>query len=193
MITVVYTTVGIAALANAQQTGFAPVVIAAIGVSPNAIAGDADAMRALTTLPAETKRITTVGGELASPSLIHVTATDHSTDVYSVRAVGIYTDDDVLLAVYSQATVIFEKAAQVSALIPFDVPLLSAVEPGTVVIGGDGFSVPPATPLVRGVAELATPEEVLGGTDDERIVTPLGLKAALRRAAWRNLHLNLGA
>ncbi len=36
-----------------------------------------------------------------------------------------------------------------------------------------------ASETVKGVVELATPAEVLAGTDEERAVTPAGLKAAL--------------
>lgn len=193
VINVIYTTAGLAALVDAQEDGFAPVNIAEIGISATAIAGDLAAKKALTVLPAETKRLTTIGGELASTGLIHVTFTDDTGDAYLVRAVGIYTDDDVLLAVFSQAGPIVEKAAGATLLFAFDVPLLDAVEPGTVTVGGTGFSVPPATRTTRGVIELATPEEVEQGDDDERAVTPFTLHPTLRRAVWRSLFLAFGA
>lgn len=45
--------------------------------------------------------------------------------------------------------------------------------------GGDGFTVPDASATVKGVAEFATNEETITGTDATRVVTPAGLKARL--------------
>lgn len=188
---VIWTTAGLNAIVNAQETGFAPVVIASLGMSPTAVAGSTATIKALTVLPAQAKVITSIGGALADAALIHVTLTDHSADAYAVRSIGIYDADDILLAVYTQPTPIVEKAAAVQLMYAFDLPLVSAVDPGTITIEGVGFSVPPATRILQGVAELATPEEVELGEDDERIVTPFGLKPTLRRAMWRSLFLAL--
>lgn len=190
---VIWTTAGLEAIVNAQETGFAPVVIASIGLSPTTVAGSTATIKALTALPAQAKSIAAIGGALAHAQLIHVTLTDESEDAYVVRSVGLYSDAGVLLAVYTQPTPIVEKAAAIQLMFAFDLPLVTEVAPGSIMIQGVGFSVPPATRVLQGVAELATPAEAIDGTDDERIVTPLGLKLAMRRAAWRGLFLSLGA
>lgn len=186
---VIWTTAGLVAIVNAQEDGFDPVRIGSLGLSPNAIAGSTATIKALTALPAQAKAIDAIGGGLTGAAQIHVTLTDNSADVYSVKSVGVYSDTDVLLAVYTQPTAIVEKASASQLVWTFDIPLVDEVEPGTIVIEGVGFSVPPATRDLQGVAELATPAEAIKGEDDSRIVTPLDL----RHATWRHLFLALGA
>lgn len=189
----IWTTAGLNAISNAQETGFAPLIIARLGISPVAVAGSTATIKALTALPGQTKVLASIGGQLAHAALVHVTLTDHSADAYDVRAIGVYSDTDVLLGVYTQPTPIVSKGAAVQLMFAFDLPLVEPVNLESIIIEGVGFSVPPATRVLQGVAELATPDEVLAGTDDARIVTPLGLRLALRRAAWRNLHIKFGA
>jgi hypothetical protein len=50
-------------------------------------------------------------------------------------------------------------------------------------VAGGVISVPEATEAVKGVVELATPADVLAGTDIEKAVTPAGFKAALASPA----------
>lgn len=189
----IWTSAGLAALVNASQTGAAPLTIGSVGLSAHQVAGDLAALKALTALPNELRRIEALGGEVVDPALIHLTATDDSAHVYEARTIGVYATTGLLLALYSQAESILVKSAESVLLFALDLPLVDAISPETVQIGGAGFSVPPATHTRRGVVELATPAEAAAGSDDERAVTPAGLHAATATRAWRTLFLALGA
>jgi hypothetical protein len=104
-----------------------------------------------------------------------VTATDSTTDVYTVKEIGLYTSGNVLLAIYSQADPIITKGAGTVALIATDL-VITGLPAGSVTVGDATFDYPQATETVKGVAELATTAEAQAGTDDERIITPKKLQ-----------------
>ena len=55
------------------------------------------------------------------------------------------------------------------------------------VAGGAGGTVPNASTTVKGIAELATNQETIDGTDTTRAVTPAGVKAALDAKALSDM------
>lgn len=170
----ILTTAGRDALINAQSTGVSNVVIASIGLSATQTALSA----ATLVIPDEFKRIAGVGGQVVAPETFYVAATDTSADTYSVRTVGLYLSDGVLLGGYSQEAVLLEKAAPAMGVIEASVRL---TEPLAAVIDftGGGWDNPPASETVEGVIRLATQAEVASGTNATRAVTPKWLKALL--------------
>lgn len=168
----ILTTAGKAAIVNANNTGTNPVVIDRVAIGSASWTPTA----AATALQSEIKKISAVGGGAVADDTIHVTATDSSSDVYTVKEIGLYTAGNVLLAIYSQADPIITKGAATVALIAADL-VIGGVPAGSVTVGDATFDYPQATETVKGVAELATVAEVQAGTDTERIVTPAGLNA----------------
>ena len=166
----ILTTAGKAAIVNANNTGTNPVVIDRVAVGSTSWTPTA----AATALSSEIKKISAVGGAAVANDTIHVTATDSSSDVYTVREIGLYTDGNVLLAIYSQASPIITKGADTVALIAADL-VITGIPAGSVTVGDANFDYPQATQTVKGVLELATNSETQTGTDDERAVTPLKL------------------
>jgi microcystin-dependent protein len=168
----VITTAGREALVNAANTGTDAVVVSQIALGSTHFLSDP----ATVALAAEIKRIPASGGGVVAPDTIHVTGSDSSADVYTVRSVGLYTSGGILLAVYSQADPILIKGAGTVALIAADL-VITGLPAGAIAVGDTTFAYPQATEVVKGVAELATVTETLTGTDDERIVTPKKLAA----------------
>ncbi len=192
-----WTTAGRERLVNAQNNGVAALVIARIGLSS---LHTADGWADLEALPGEFKQLVTTGSGVVEETLIHVTIQDTSTDAYDWRAFGLYSDDDVLLGVYSQAAPIFIKSPSVILAHAIDITLVDAIDPGSIDFGEPNFILPPATTERLGLVELATPAEAAAGTDLTRAVTPAGLKAALsplqiaqRRGAIRAFFLAASA
>lgn len=169
----ILTNAGKAAIVNAVNTGTDPVVIDRVAIGSVSWTPTA----AATALNTEIKKITAIGGGTVADDTIHVTANDSSSDTYTVREIGLYTDGNVLLAIYSQADPIITKGAGTVALIAADL-VITGVPAGSVTVGDTTFDYPQATETVKGVAELATVAETQAGTDDERIVTPAKLAAA---------------
>lgn len=169
----IITDAGRQAIVDAQNTGTLPVVLDQFALGTGKWTPDATA----TALQAEIKRIDTVGGLAVADDTIHVTCTDDSVDAYALGEFGLYTDDGVLFAIYSDLAGITDKAADALLLLAADV-VLTSVPPGAVTVNGIGFSNPPATENAPGIAEVATQAETDAGTDDERIVTPKKLMAA---------------
>jgi hypothetical protein len=167
----ILTTAGKAAIVNANNTGTNPVVIDRVAIGSASWTPTA----AATALNTEIKKITAIGGGTVADDTIHVTATDSTTDVYTVKEIGLYTDDDVLLAVYSQSTAIITKGAATVALLAVDL-VITGIPAGSVTVGDTTFNYPQATQTVKGVAEIATTAEAQAGTDDERIITPKKLQ-----------------
>lgn len=133
----------------------------------------------LEVLPSEFKRLDTISGQSASETVIHMTATDHSLDVYEVRAIGLFLQNGTLFAAYShQASALFRKVDIANFLMAFDIVFSEAVG-DDIAFGDTTFLYPPATEVTKGVAALATRAEVEAGDDDERIVTPLKLAQRL--------------
>lgn len=168
----VITNAGKAAIANVGTLG--PVVLQKVGIGSSVYAATATQ----TALVAQIKQITPDGSSVPTPGTIHITATDKTTDSYSVKEIGLFTSTGVLFAVYSQATDILVKGSGSVALFAIDF-VITGVPPGSVTIGDASFQYPPATETVKGVAEIATTAEVTAGEDDERIVTPAKLKSKL--------------
>lgn len=168
----ILTTAGKNAIVNANNTGTNPITIAKVGIGSASWTPTA----AATALNTEIKKITAIGGGAVANDTIHVTANDSSTDAYTVREIGLFTSDNILVAVYSQADAIIVKGAGTVALIATDL-VITGVPAGSVTVGDTTFDYPQATETVKGVAEIATDAEVTAGTDNERIVTPAKLAA----------------
>jgi hypothetical protein len=177
-ITFILTNAGKAAIVAANNTGTNPVTVNRIGVGSASWTPTATA----TALQTEIKKINAVGGTAVADDTIHVTASDNSSDVYTVREIGLFLTDGTLLAVYSQAAAIITKGADTVALIAADL-VITGVPAGSVTVGDTTFDYPQATETVKGVAEIATDAEVSAGTDTERIVTPARLAQRYVRKA----------
>lgn len=178
----VITNVGRAAIVNAAHTGAGPVVISEIALG----SGSTAATAARTSLAAEVKRITAIGGGVVAADTIHVAGSDTSNAVYTVREIGLYSNTGVLMAIYSQADPILTKAAGTVAMIAADL-VITALPPGSITVGDVSFEYPQATETVKGVAEIATEAETLDGIDDQRIVTPKKLAAVIGTTLRRGL------
>lgn len=170
-LTFILTTAGKNAIVNANNTGTNPITIAKVGIG----SASWTPTIAATSLNTEIKKITTIGGAAVADDTIHVTASDTTSDVYTVREIGLFTSDNTLVAVYSQADPIITKGAATVALIAADL-VITGIPAGSITVGDVGFDYPQATESVKGVAELATTGEAQAGTDDERIITPLKLQ-----------------
>lgn len=169
------TQAGLDALVDAQNGETEAIRVTEVGFSEQHVA----LAPTLEVLPGEFKRLDTISGQSASETVIHMTATDNSLDVYDVRAIGLFLADGTLFAAYShQASALFRKVDIANFLIAFDIVFSEAV--GDDIAFGDAtFLYPPATEVTKGVASLATQGEVDEGIDDERIVTPLTLAQRL--------------
>ncbi|MFL9997368.1 hypothetical protein PQR34_40260 [Paraburkholderia sediminicola] len=170
------TDAGRAALVAPGNAGTSAHTIVKIGLSNAAFTAD----RGLTKLPGEFKRITTFAGENVARDTIHVTLRDDTADQYTLYGFGLYLENDVLLAVYSQPAPIMEKAPAAMVLLSADVQF-ATIDAAQLVFGDASFTNPPATTERQGVVELATQAEVNAGADDSRAVTPK--TAAARYAA----------
>lgn len=168
----ILTNAGKAAIVAANNTGTNPVTINRVGVGSASWTPTA----AATALQTEIKKITAIGGAAVADDTIHVTASDNSSDVYTVKEIGLFLTDGTLLAVYSQATAIITKGAETVALIAADL-VITGLPAGSVTVGDVTFDYPQATETVKGVAEIATTAEAQAGTDDERILTPAKLQS----------------
>jgi hypothetical protein len=180
------TAAGRAALVNAQNTGTAPVTIAEVGVSPQAIAPTA----ATAALPGETKRIATLSGDVVAEDTIHLIVRDETSDLYTIRSFALYLADGTLFAAYGQANPIMEKSAQSLLLLAIDVRFVD-IAAANLTFGNATFLNPPATVDRQGVIELATDAEATAGTDAVRAVTPKGVKGAV--TAWLDARFGAGA
>lgn len=167
----ILTNAGKAAIVAANNTGTNPVTINRVGVGSASWTPTA----AATALNTEIKKITAIGGAAVADDTIHVTASDTSSDVYTVKEIGLFLTDGTLLAVYSQSAAIITKGADTVALIAADL-VITGLPAGSVTVGDIEFDYPPATETVKGVAEIATTAEAQAGTDDTRILTPAKLQ-----------------
>lgn len=128
----------------------------------------------VTSLPGEFKRIDAISGIAADDAVIHMTAQDHSSDIYELRGMGLYLEDGTLFAIYSQPTPLFRKVSIAFFLLAMDIAFGSN-QAGSISFGDATFLMPPATELIKGVAEIATPSEASARIDHQRIITPLTL------------------
>jgi hypothetical protein len=163
----IITTAGQAALAQAGTLG--PVVISKVAIGSGT--WSVPPTSAATALNAQVKQLDPSGSETPAPGLIHITATDGTTDAYNIYEIGLYTSTGILFAIAGGTTLFLTKATGSSALFSVDLAITN-VPSGSLTIGDTGFSYPPATETSLGVAEIATTLEVMAGLDDERIVTP---------------------
>ncbi|WP_175947066.1 phage tail protein [Burkholderia pyrrocinia] len=170
------TDAGRAALVATGNTGTVARRVVEIGLGTAAFAFD----KGMKTLPNERKRVTTFGGENVAPDTVHVVIQDDTNDQYSLYAYGLYLDNGVLFGVYVQNTPILEKSPAAMLLLASDI-VFTSIDAAQLQFGPATFLNPPATTERKGVAELATQDEVDAGADDTRIVTPK--KAAARYAA----------
>ena len=127
-----------------------------------------------TSLQTEIKRFDPSGSSVPVPGTIHMTAQDDSADSYSVKEIGLYTNNNVLFAIYSQTGVILTKGSTASALFALDF-VMTNVPAGTVVVGDAGFSYAQANETRLGVLAIATTAEAQAGTINTKIITPLRL------------------
>jgi hypothetical protein len=169
------TQAGLDALVDAQTGATEAIRIAEVGLSSANVA----LAPTLEILPGEFKRLDTISGQSASETVIHMTATDNSLDVYEVRSIGLFLANGTLFAAYSHAPgALFRKVDIASFLMAFDIVFSEAVG-GGIAFGDATFLYPPATEVTKGVAELASEEEISAGIDDERMVTPRKLAQRL--------------
>ena len=139
-----------------------------------------------TALQTEIKRLDPSGSSVPVPGTIHLTAQDDSADSYSVREIGLYTNNNVLFAIYSQTSVILTKGSTASALFAMDF-VLTNVPAGTVVVGDAGFSYAQANETRLGVLAIATTAEAQAGTIDTKIITPLKMAQVTATESRRGL------
>jgi microcystin-dependent protein len=165
------TEAGLAALRNAQGDGTNAVRVAYATVTATAFTpGQA--------VPDEIKRIAAIAGGATAADTIHVTISDASKDVYSVRGFGFYLADGTLFASYGQAEVIVEKSAGAVMMLACDVQF-ATVSASQIVFGDTTFVNPAATPDTLGVVKLATDEDAKAGRDTQKALVPANLLAAL--------------
>lgn len=169
----IITDAGRQAIVDEGNAGTLPVTLTEIAVGTGKWSPDATAVA----LQAELKRINTVGGLAVADDTLHVTVTDDSADAYALGEFGIYTDSGILFAIYSDLAGIADKTADTLLLLAADV-VLTSVPPGSVTVNGVGFSNPPATETLAGVAKVATQALSDAGTDDAAMVTPKKAKGA---------------
>jgi microcystin-dependent protein len=158
---------GLALLSQVSTIGPVTLTKVAIGSAGYTASGSE------TALTTQIKQITPEGSSVPAPGIIHITASDSSTDAYSVKEIGLFAGS-TLFAIYSQSAAILTKSSGNVALFSIDLALTN-VPAGSVTIGAASFQYPPATEAVKGVAEIATTAEVAAGTNDSHIVTPLKL------------------
>lgn len=174
---IITTKAGRAALVNAEHNGTAPLTIAEIGLTAAVFTANED----MTTLPDEIKRIATIAGEVVAPDTIHVTIRDDGADTYTVRGIGYWLSNGVLLGVYSQPDPILQKSTQSMLLLAADT-VFTTINATLLTFGDANFTNPPATVDRQGVVELATVDETTAGKDATRAVTPAGLTPAMAQA-----------
>ena len=127
-----------------------------------------------TALQTEIKRLDPSGSSVPVPGTISITAQDNSADSYSIKEIGLYTNNNVLFAICSQSAVIMTKASGSAALFAMDF-VMTNVPAGTVTVGNVGFTYSQATETAMGVLGIATTAEAQAGTIDTKIITPLKL------------------
>jgi microcystin-dependent protein len=127
-----------------------------------------------TALQTEIKRLDPSGSSVPVPGTISITAQDNSADSYSVKEIGLYTNNNVLFAICAQSAVIMTKASGSVALFAMDF-VMTNVPAGTVTVGNVGFTYSQATETSMGVLGIATTAEAQAGAIDTKIITPLKL------------------
>ncbi|AXE93971.1 phage tail protein [Paraburkholderia terricola] len=170
------TDAGRAALVAPGNTGTNAHQVVKIGLASAPFVAD----KGMVAMPNERKRITTFAGANVAPDTVHVTLKDDTDDQFTLYGFGLYLENDVLLAVYSQPTPIMEKSPAAMLLLSADLQF-TTIDATALTFGDATFLNPPATTERQGVIELATQDEVNAGTDTVRALTPK--TAASRYAA----------
>jgi len=178
MANIIITDVGLAALIDAQQSGTNALKLSKVQFGT----GIYTPAKSRTALLNPIKTLTTIAGGAVGDNVIHVMANDDSSDAYTVYEVGVFTEDDILFAVYSQSTPILQKAAGSQALLALDFPVVAASDGDIVVEGTGTFTNPPGTTTTAGVVRLATVAETQSGESGLLAATPLGVKSAVQNA-----------
>ncbi|QTX19897.1 hypothetical protein [Comamonas aquatica] len=183
------TTAGRAALVNAAHDGTNARRVVSVGVT----ATEFTPTDALATVPGEIKRITTIAGDVVAADTIHVTIRDDGADTYTVRGLGLYLDNGVLLGTYSQPGVILEKSTASIFLLATDVRVLDgSVDISTLQFGSTDFINPPATTERQGVVQLATKAIADALTDATRALTAASVAGLFAARALVTRKINAG-
>jgi len=185
------TTAGRQALVNAKQDGTAARTLVSVGIT----AATFTPTDSLAAIPGELKRIDTLAGDVVAKDTIHVTVRDDGDQTYTVRGLGLYLDNGVLLGSYSQADVILEKSAASIFLLSTDLRVLDgSVDISTLQFGETNFINPPATTERQGVVQLATAAIADALEDATRALTAASVKAlfAARALVTRKLTAGTG-
>lgn len=172
------TDAGRQAIINASNTGTEKVEIKSVGIGSSYYITSPEQ----TDIHDEIKRITSIGGAVISPDTIHVSAKDDSPDEYVVHTVGLYTDKNILFAVYSRRMPITNKSSATVMLISSDITFKS-LDTANITFGDVVFINPPASESVVGVSRFATAEEVEEGLDPAIAVSAKRLKGELDKKA----------
>ncbi|HFW1654306.1 TPA: hypothetical protein ACIVHZ_003080 [Salmonella enterica subsp. enterica serovar Thompson] len=172
------TDAGRQAIINASNTGTEKVEIKSVGIGSSYYITSPEQ----TDIHDEIKRITSIGGAVISPDTIHVSAKDDSPDEYVVHTVGLYTDKNILFAVYSRQMPIINKSSATVMLISSDITFKS-LDTANITFGDVVFINPPASESVVGVSRFATAEEVEEGLDPAIAVSAKRLKGELDKKA----------
>lgn len=172
------TDAGRQAIINASNTGTGKVEIKSVGIGSSYYITSPEQ----TDIHDEIKRITSIGGAVISPDTIHVSAKDDSPDEYVVHTVGLYTDKNILFAVYSRRMPIINKSSATVMLISSDITFKS-LDTANITFGDVVFINPPASESVVGVSRFATAEEVEEGLDPAIAVSAKRLKGELDKKA----------
>ncbi|HFG8025978.1 TPA: hypothetical protein ACGIPL_004156, partial [Salmonella enterica subsp. enterica serovar Oranienburg] len=172
------TDAGRQAIINASNTGTEKVEIKSVGIGSSYYITSPEQ----TDIHDEIKRITSIGGAVISPDTIHVSAKDDSPDEYVVHTVGLYTDKNILFAVYSRRMPIINKSSATVMLISSDITFKS-LDTVNITFGDVVFINPPASESVVGVSRFATAEEVEEGLDPAIAVSAKRLKGELDKKA----------
>jgi hypothetical protein len=152
-------------ITNSGRAALAAAIAAGTTLSITDVAigsGKYTAAAAATALQTEIKRLP-AAGDHTTAGVIHVTAIDDSTASYSVGEIGLITSTGVLLAVYSQASWIVQKASASDLVLALDIAISSA-DAAAITFGDTDFLLPAASSTKAGVVRLATSTEIDAGT-----------------------------
>ena len=160
----VMTTAGLGRFTAAQSDTGVDLTINEVGLTAQGFT----AAPSLTALPGEFRRISTVSGESLAANVVHMTVQDDAAVTYQVTGFGLFLADGTLFATYSQPLPIVEKSTGSMLALAIDIAFPQAgVE--NIQFGSTDFLNPPATTERKGVVELATKAEALGGIDPQRV------------------------
>ena len=132
--------------------------------------------RGATSLKSERRRLQPGFGDALTPTLFHISAVEDGVSVeYQVSEIGFFLADGTLLAIWSNpdpAAFLAWKIANVDLWLAFDLDF-SALPPDSVTCDDTGgISLAPATSSRAGVVQMATTEQALAGTVNDRVMSP---------------------